>query len=287
MKIKHSKYKNSGILFELLVRQITSDTLEGKDSPIKEILKKYFVKTELGKEYKLYETLLNKTSITEARADLIITTLIESSKHLNRRIIKQQKYNLISELQKHYNLNEFFNHKLPHYKVHAAFFTLLEIYNSPKATNPEYIIDNKMTILEHLTAAKIKEEEVRDNILNEFKKEDKDIRSLTYRILLEKFNGKYDELNDSQKEILKELLYSIDNKPRLKEFYLSKTTQLKEELQTLNKNVTDKVTKIKVNEIISLITPLSKNPKITDNHLVNLLQYCDLVKELELANEYA
>ena len=287
MKIKHSKYKNSGILFELLVRQITSDTLEGKDSPIKEILKKYFVKTELGKEYKLYETLLNKTSITEARADLIITSLIESSKNLNRRIIKQQKYNLISEVQKHYNLNEFFNHKLPHYKVHAAFFTLLEIYNSPKVTNPEYIIDNKMTILEHLTAAKIKEEEVRDNILNEFKKEDKDIRSLTYRISLEKFNGKYDELNSNQKEILKELLYSIDNKPRLKEFYLSKTSQLKKELQILNKNVTDKVTKIKVNEIISLITPSSKNPKITDNHLINLLQYCDLVKELELANEYA
>ena len=287
MKIKHSKYKNSGILFELLVRQITSDTLEGKDSPIKEILKKYFVKTELGKEYKLYETLLNKTSLTEARADLIITTLIESSKNLNRRIIKQQKYNLIAEITKHYDLNEFFNHKLPHYKVQAAFYTLLEIYNSSKVTSPKYIINNKMTILEHLTAAKIKEEEVRDNVINEFKKEDKDIRILTYKILLEKFNGKYENLNEDQKEILKELIYSIDNKPRLKEFYLSKTSQLKEQLQTLNKKVTDKVTKIKVNEIISLITPSSKNPKITDNHLVNLLQYCDLVKELELANEYA
>ena len=287
MKIKHSKYKNSGILFELLVRQITSDTLEGKDSPIKEILKKYFVKTELGKEYKLYETLLNKTSITEARADLIITTLIESSKNLNRRIIKQQKYNLIAEITKHYDLNEFFNHKLPHYKVQAAFYTLLEIYNSSKVTSPKYIINNKMTILEHLTAAKIKEEEVRDNVINEFKKEDKDIRILTYKILLEKFNGKYENLNEDQKEILKELIYSIDNKPRLKEFYLSKTSQLKEQLQTLNKKVTDKVTKIKVNEIISLITPSSKNPKITDNYLVNLLQYCDLVKELELANEHA
>ena len=287
MKIKHSKYKNSGILFELLVRQITSDTLEGKDSPIKEILKKYFVKTELGKEYKLYETLLNKTSLTEARADLIITTLIESSKNLNRRIIKQQKYNLIAEITKHYDLNEFFNHKLPHYKVQAAFYTLLEIYNSSKVTSPKYIINNKMTILEHLTAAKIKEEEVRDNVINEFKKEDKDIRILTYKILLEKFNGKYENLNEDQKEILKELIYSIDNKPRLKEFYLSKTSQLKEQLQTLNKKVTDKVTKIKVNEIISLITPSSKNPKITDNHLVNLLQYCDLVKELELANEHA
>ena len=287
MKIKHSKYKNSGILFELLVRQITSDTLEGKDSPIKEILKKYFVKTELGKEYKLYETLLNKTSLTEARADLIITTLIESSKNLNRRIIRQQKYNLIAEITKHYDLNEFFNHKLPHYKVQAAFYTLLEIYNSPKVTSPKYIINNKMTILEHLTAAKIKEEEVRDNVINEFKKEDKDIRILTYKILLEKFNGKYENLNEDQKEILKELIYSIDNKPRLKEFYLSKTSQLKEQLKTLNKNVTDKVTKIKVNEIISLITPSSKNPKITDNHLVNLLQYSDLVKELELANEHA
>jgi len=287
MKIKHSKYKNSGILFELLVRQITSDTLEGKDSPIKEILKKYFVKTELGKEYKLYETLLNKTSLTEARADLIITTLIESSKNLNRRIIKQQKYNLIAEITKHYDLNEFFNHKLPHYKVQAAFYTLLEIYNSSKVTSPKYIINNKMTILEHLTAAKIKEEEVRDNVINEFKKEDKDIRILTYKILLEKFNGKYENLNEDQKEILKELIYSIDNKPRLKEFYLSKTLQLKEQLKTLNKNVTDKVTKIKVNEIISLITPSSKNPKITDNHLINLLQYCDLVKELELANEHA
>ena len=90
MKIKHSKYKNSGILFELLVRQITSDTLEGKDSPIKEILKKYFVKTELGKEYKLYETLLNKTSITEARADLIITSLIESSKILIEELLSNK-----------------------------------------------------------------------------------------------------------------------------------------------------------------------------------------------------
>ena len=287
MKIKHSKYKNSGILFELLVRQITSDTLEGKDSPIKEILKTYFVKTELGREHKLYQTLLNKTSLTEAKADLIISTLIESSKHLNRRAIKKQKYNLISELQKHYNLHEFFNHKLPHYKVQAAFYTLLEIYNGENNTNPEYIISNKMTILEHLTAAKIEEEEVRDNILNEFKNEDKDIRILTYRILLEKFNGKYDDLNVDQKEILKELIYSIDNKPRLKEFYLKKTSILKKELQTLNKQVTDKVTKIKVNEVITLISPNSKNPKITDEHLVNLLQYCDLVKELETAVGHA
>ena len=147
MKIKHSKYKNPGILFELLIRQITADTLEGKDSPIKELLKKYFVKTELGKEFRLYETLLKKTSLTESKANVVIDTLLESSKTLNRKSIKTQKYNLINEIQKHYDLNEFFNHKLPNYKVYAAFYTLVEIYNTTIGIDPENIINNKITIL--------------------------------------------------------------------------------------------------------------------------------------------
>ena len=284
MKIKHSKYKNTGILFELLVRQITSDTLEGKDSSIKSLLKKYFVKTELGKEYKLYETLLNKTSITETKAEIIVNTLVESSKTLNRRLIKKQKYNLINEIKEHYNINEFFNHKLPHYKVHAAFYTLLEIHNSDKVINPEHIINNKITILEHLTAAPIKEKSVRNQVLEELSKEDKEVKMLTYRILLEKFNGKYENFSSSQKEILKELLYSIDNKPRLKEFYISKSNEIKNELISLTKNVTDKTTQIKLNEVVNLLDVKSSN-KITDDNLVNLLQYCDLVNELEIANE--
>jgi hypothetical protein len=284
MKIKHSKYKNTGILFELLIRQITADTLDGKDSPVKEILKKYFVKTELGKEYKLYEALLNKTSITETKANIVIDTLLESSRNINKRTVKKQRYNLISEIQKHYNLNEFFNHKLPNYKTQAAFYTLLEAYALDNMVNPNVIITNKVTILEHLTAATITEKQVRDNVLDEFKKSDKDLRTLTYRIILEKFNGKYDELNTHQKSILKELINSIDNSPRLKEFYSSKSTEIREELTKLNKKVKDQVTKIKVNEIISLMKPLDKNVKVSDNDLINLLQYCDLVNELESAN---
>jgi hypothetical protein len=284
MKIKHSKYKNSGILFELLVRQITADTLEGKDSPVKDILKKYFVKTELGKEYKLYEALLNRTSLTEAKANIVIDTLLESSKNLNRRVIKKQKYNLISEIQKHYDLNEFFNHKLPNYKIQAAFYTLMEIYNNVPNINPESIITNKVTILEHLTAAPIVESKVRETVLEEFRKEDKDTRILAYRVILEKFNTKYDELNPHQKSILKELINSIDNTPRLKEFYISKSNEIKNELTSLNKKTKDPVTKIKISEIISLIKPVDKNYKITDNDLVDLLQYCDLLTELEVVN---
>jgi len=283
MQVKHSKYKNTGILFELLVRQITTDTLDGKDSPAKDILKKYFVKTELGREYKLYETLLKKTSLTETKANIVVSTLTDSSKTLNRGVIKRQKYNLISEIQKHYDLNEFFNHKLPNYKVYAAFYTLLEITNS-QINNPNQIITNKVTILEHLTAATIAESKVKDEVMDEFEKADKDVRFLAYKMVLENFNLKYDSLHPKQKLILKEYITSVDNTPRLKEFYLNKINEIKSELIDLNKKTKNQVTQIKINEIISLVTPPTKNTKVTDNDLVDLLQYYDLINELETVN---
>ncbi len=283
MQVKHSKYKNTGILFELLVRQITTDTLENKTSPAKDILQKYFIKSELGREYKLYESLLKRTSLTEAKASITISTLTESSKSLNRGAIKRQKYNLINEIKKHYDLTHFFNHKLPNYKPFAAFYTLLELNNST-TSNPEQLIQNKITILEHLTVASIKESKVRDEVMEEVNKSDKDTKLLTYKILMEKFNGKYDDLASKQKLILKEYINSIDNAPRLKKFYINKINEIKTELADLNKNTKNKVTKIKINEVVSLIKVPSKNYKLKDKDLVDLLQYCDLVDELETAN---
>jgi hypothetical protein len=284
MQVKHSKYKNTGILFELLVRQITTDTLDGKDSPAKDILKKYFVKSELGREYKLYETLLKRTSLTEGKANVVVDTLIESSKTLNRGAIKRQKYNLINEIQKHYDLNEFFNHKLPNYKMFAAFYTLTEIANAQHTIDPDQAINNKVTILEHLTAAKIAESKVRDEVMGEFEKADKDVRFLAYKLVLESFNTKYNDLHPRQKEILKEFITSVDNKPRLKEFYTTKVVEIKEELAKLNAKTKNEVTKIKINEIINIIQVPAKTAKITDNDLVDLLQYYDLINELETVN---
>jgi hypothetical protein len=267
-----------------LVRQITTDTLDGKDSPAKDILKKYFVKSELGREYKLYETLLKKTSLTEGKANLVVSTLIDSSKTLNRGAIKRQKYNLISEIQKHYDLNEFFNHKLPNYKVFAAFYTLVEMANANQNTDPEQAINNKVTILEHLTAAQVKVGKVRDEVMNEFEHADKDVRLLAYKMVLENFNTKYDDFHPRQKEILKEFITSVDNTSRLKDFYTTKVVEIKEELSKLNSKTKSETTKIKINEIINIIQVPAKNAKITDNDLVDLLQYYDLINELETVN---
>jgi hypothetical protein len=284
MNIKHSKYKNTGILFELLVRQITADTLSGKDSKATGVLKKYFVKTELGREYKLYETLSKHKNLTEGKAEVVINSVIESSKNLNRGALKRQKYNLIQEISKHYNLDEFFNTKLPSYKVHAALYTLLEIYNSENLSNPDQIINNKIAILESLTTRAVNKQKVEEDLMTEFQSYDKDLRILTYKVLLEKFNGKYASLNDNQKSVLKEFINSVDSTPKLKEFYNNKITEIKSELNTLAKKVTDKVVKIKLNEVNNMLLPLGKLSKVGNDDLVNLLQYYELLEELSKAN---
>lgn len=284
MNIKHSKYKNTGILFELLVRQVTADTLNDNTSAALSIIKKYFVKSELSKEYKLYETLSKNTSLTESKANVMVQSLLETSKKLNRSTLRREKYSLINEIRSNYNLEEFFKTKLPHYKTFAAFYMLSEIQNSDALVDTNLIVNNKMTILEHLSSNEIKEEKVEADILQEFQSFDKDTRMLTYRILMENFNGKYTDLYDSQKEVLRQYINSVDSTPVLKEFYNTEVGKIKNQLTELNSTVTDKAVQIKINEVINLIEELDKKSNVTSDNIVNILQYLELVEELKSAH---
>jgi hypothetical protein len=284
MLIKHSKFKNTGILFELLVRQITADTLSGKNSEATNILKKYFSKTELGREYKLYDSLLKRTNLTEGKAEVVINAILESAKQLNRSALKRQKYNLINEIKDHYNLEEFFKTKLPHYKSQAAIYTLIEATGDNKKQSHEQIINNKLVLLEHLTSSIKKIDKPKEDVMNEFSQYDKGTRILTYKILLEKFNTKYSDFSTNKKLILKEFINSVDNTDKLKVFYNTKINEMKSELVSLNKKTKNQVTKIKINEVATFLVGLEKNDKVNNEHIVNLLQYCDLLEELQQAN---
>lgn len=284
MLIKHSKFKNTGILFELLVRQITADTLSGKNSEATNILKKYFSKTELGREYKLYDSLLKRTNLTEGKAEVVINTILESAKQLNRSALKRQKYNLINEIKDHYDLEEFFKTKLPHYKSQAAIYTLIEATSGDKKQLHEQIINNKLVLLEHLTSSIKKTDKPKEDVIDEFSQYDKGTRILTYKILLEKFNTKYSDFSANKKLILKEFINSVDNTDKLKVFYNTKIDEMKSELVSLNKKTKNQVTKIKINEVATFLVGLGKNDKVNNEHIVNLLQYCDLLEELQQAN---
>ena len=284
MQIKHSKYKNTGILFELLVRQITADTLKGGDSPAIDILKEHFVKTTLGREYKLYESILKSKTLTEGRANMIVSTILESSQKFNRTLLRKQKYNLIDEIKKYYNLDVFFGSKIKNYKELASLYTLIEGYNSQKVSDSQQLIDNKITLIEHLTKKEIKTKNVKEDILKEFQTYDKDLRILTYKVLLEKFNSKYDNLSKDQKQVLKEFINSVDSAPGLRNFYNTKIKELKNTLSIESKNIKDKATQIKITEVAKYLVEVNKTSKVNNDNLVDLLQYFELVKEIKIAN---
>lgn len=282
MKIKHSKFRNTGLIFELLVKQVAADTLNNRDSAAVSIIRKYFAgKSSLAKEYKLYEFISKNKNVSQSRAEAILSTITEISRRLNQKALKKEKYELISEIKANYDINEFFAIQVTNYKALAALYCLLEAQNNATITDPQNLIDNKTTILEHLTSSLQKEDDVKDTLIEEYSKYDKDLRLLTFKILLEKFNNNYKDFLPEQKNILREFITSVNSSTRLRNVVNEELNKILNSVTALKVNVKDEVIKIKLEEIAKSIKPISNKEKITDSHLINLMQYYDLVHELK------
>ena len=281
--IKHSKYRNTGILFELLVRQTTADLLENKDSRAVKLIKKYFTNTDLGRECNLYNTLVTSKKLTEAKAEMLISTVLDQYKKLNFETINRLKYNLIKEVKKNYNIDDFFKAKVENYKSHAAIYTIFESQNSDQASTKQ-LIANKITLLEKISIDNLSDKVVPPSLVEELMKEDKEIRLLTYKILVEKFNEKYGNLSDRQKDVLKEYIGSISDTQTLRESLNKRLVDIKKELQGLSKTVESPVVKIKLSEVIKLIAPIKENISVKDEIITGILGYYDLIEELKSIN---
>jgi len=282
MRIKHSKYKNTGLIFELLVKQIAADTLSKRDSPALTVLRKFYTgNTTLVREFKLYDFVLKNKGVGPKKAESILSTIVEISRKLDAKLLNKQKYELIKELKSHYDLEEFFSIKVESYKPLAALYCLMEAQSTAGLVDLDVFVDNKTTILEHLTQSKSAEGQVKNALIEEYSKYDKDLRLLTYKILLEKFNDQYKDLLPQQKNILKEFIVSVNSSTRLRNVVNEEMTKLQTQISKLKNNVTDKVVKIKLEEIQKAIVPIKNTQKVDDNHLVSLMQYYELVNELK------
>jgi hypothetical protein len=278
MKVKHSKYKNTGILFELLTRQLTSDTIAGNNPKALSIIKKYFNgDSTLLKEYKIYHTFMGKKYKEDNKATMLINSLIEAHKKLNKGQLRREKYNLIKEIKETYDINNFFKAKISNYKVMASIFNLLENNNA----SPLSIVNSKVTLLEHITGKTLSNKPKKNVVMEDYAKYDKDTRLLTYKVLLEKFNDKYSGLGENQKTLLKEYVNSVTNSPILKTFINKEIKEVKKAITGYSKKVKDKAVAIKLTETKNMIKPLCKKSSVNDDNVINLLNYYELVNELK------
>jgi len=283
-KIKHSKFKNTGVLFELLVRQITLEVLNGdKTENAKKIVKEFFSNgTELNRELRLYELLQSEKYGSESRAEKFVDTVCEAYLKLNQEKLKKEKYNLIKSINESFDSQQFLSSPIKNYKVLASIY---KVFESKKVEGYDIkdIFNSKITLIENITSKPVsssKKDIETEKLVESYKKQDKDIRLLTYKILVETFNKKYTNLDSSQKEILREYINNINNTSKFKDYYVGKITETIGELENSKKSIKDKITLIKLTETLSVLRNLKIKREVTDNQVSVLMLSQELLKEI-------
>jgi hypothetical protein len=284
-KIRHSKFKNTGFLFELLTRQITYEVLNGSEEKSKQIIKEFFAgKTELAKELRLFNLLINEKYNTESKAEKFIDAILEAHTRLDYTKLKKEKYHLVKAIKETFEITNFLSSPVTNYKVLASVHKLFEA-KTFNVTDVKDIFDSKLTLVEHIASKsqntlKVKE----DKLVEDYKKQEKDLRLLTFKILTESFNKKYTNLNDSQKGLLREYINNVTNTSKFGEYFESHLIKTITELHSMYKGMKDKITKIKLRETINVLKKQKIGKKITDGQVSALMMSYELIKEIKNVN---
>jgi hypothetical protein len=283
-KIKHSKFKNTGFIFELLVRQITSEIMSANKSIAEKILKEHFnSKKELSKELKLYQYLINEKYNSESKAEQFINTILEARKRLDETKLTREKYNLVKEIKQTYNLDEFIKSPISNYKTLASIYKIFETVTNDEQYDPTDVVSSRFTIAENIINSSIQNKDVKlkDAVLEEYRKQDDDLRAVSYKLLVESFNSKYSNLTNDQKGLLREYINNINNTGKLSEYVSNEITKLVEGLKEVGSKISDKVTKIKLAETIANIRKIKSVKKIKEQHLSAMMMTYELLNELK------
>jgi hypothetical protein len=283
-RVKHSKFKNTGILFELLVRQITLEVLNGDTTEkAKKIVSEFFSpKTELNKELRLYELLMKEKYNSESRAEKFIDTVNEAHNRIDQKQLQREKYNLIKKINESFDMDEFLSSPISNYRVLASIYKIFESKNL-RDYDVKDVFNSKITLIESITSKPATLSSKKDNsqIVESYKKQDKDLRLLTYKILVETFNKKYSNLDENQKNLLREYINNLSNTTGFKSYVEREIPSIVSELKTLSKGIKDKVTKIKLAETVSVLAKTKIGKVVSDNHVSSLMMSYELIKELK------
>jgi hypothetical protein len=283
-KMRHSKFRNTGILFELLTRQVTADIIAGSEaSTARDLLYKYFKEnTELGKEWQLYNTLLTEKIKKEGHAERLLSVVVETRKKLNDRKLTQQKYELIKEIKEAYPIDEMLKAPVHNYRLLASIYKTFEDGVSEDLRfDVKEAFQAKNCIVEHISD-KPRATQTEDELINYYQTQSEEIRLLSYKLLVEKLNDKYSQkLDDEQKSVLREYICNVANTNQFGDYVKGKVCEIKQALTGLVDTIHDSdVIKIKIREVVNQLDKINPGKIVKDNHVMVLMLSYELLKEV-------
>jgi hypothetical protein len=254
-----------------------------KTENAKKIVKEFFApNTELNKELRLYDILLKEKYNSETKADRLVETVCDAHAKLNQNTLSKEKFNLIKEISAKFQIEQFLSSPISNYKVLASIY---KVFESKRAEGYDIkdIFNSKITLIENITSKPaIKTQPTEDKKLIEtYKQQDKDLRLLTYKILVETFNKKYTNLDDSQKNLLKEYINNISNTTKFIDYVGKELPNIISELNGIKSKLKDKVTQIKLSETISVLEKMKIGKTVSDGQVSSIMLSYELIKELK------
>lgn len=270
-KIKHVKYKNTGIIFELLSKQVASDVLTNQKNISLSIIKKYFKEgTELHKELACYQALIDTKTQKQPMAMKLLDGIIEQRQMINHQLLAREKYKLIGELKTTYNIQKFFESRVSDYKLYASIYNLFEY---KKTDDPVKHVEFYETLLEHLTT---KSSDTKKPA-HLYEQQSADIKKLAFKMIIEKFNNKYKFLNTKQKILVSRFINENTSLQPFKDYVYSESEYIRKTLLNIAKHTQDPVLKIKLTEAANLTSQITASSRIKDEHISSMIKYYELI----------
>ncbi len=272
MKLRHNKKRNTVFLYESLVKELTKSVVQNnaeRKKIVLSILKEYFKKDSiLGKELSLYKDVLESRELDFPTAEKILheAKMIYWSGFKNQKVYDEQS-DLITKVNKDLSKSVFSNF-IPNYKDLA---TLSQIFNDEMTVKKRVMLEKQ--IIKNMMS-----------IDEDKKQEMKPIDKLTFKTFIKKFNETYGQLQEEQKKLLMQYIYSFsDDGLGLKAYLNEEIGRLKDIItNSLNMDeVKEDPTMLESTKKVIDIIEEYKAQDINDGLIMQVLKIQKLAQEIE------
>ena len=278
MSKSHNKKRNVGIIYELLLRNISDALIRNDKKSAQKALRiienRFHKSKELYREFRLFNALAKTTVSDTAVAASILTEAKNAARRCDSKKLNREKSLLIRDINHELGDKNFYYRRIPEYTVYATIQTLLNDWRQEDISDLSRVIQYESKMVEILLEQKV-EKKLDEEI-------DSDVDKLVVKLLSEKFNKKYgNQFNDEQKSVIRSYVFSITNDSgrvisklltELKENTLSEMSELSD--KTSNETLLQKIAGVKEKIVLESVE------EVTDETISRFLVISQLKTEI-------